>query len=474
MRGRSTILIIVIVAVLIVGLTTVSLVSAKHESLTGMLIFCQVPADMTNMDYRTGGDWRYPSQTRIVAVDPKHPEGTLKVLTGDFYSARAPEISYDGKRLLFSGQRKKDEPWQIWEMNLEDLKVRQVTSGPGGGTDPAYLPDRRIVFSGLITDSTVGTGHILYTCSLDGSDLKPITFHPHSDFASTVLQDGRILTISRQLYPSPGAAMLMVLRPDGTKAELFYENRKDGWPSSRGRETGHGQIVFVESDPNYCGGTIVAVSRNRPLHSRMVLTAGIEGKFHSVFPLSTGKLVVSYRETDVGRYGLFEFDPIKKRLEQLIYSDPDYHALEPVMVAERPRPKKLPSIVNEQKTTGSLLCLNSDMSDLPAVNNPSSVKRVQVLGIRNDWGEVPVAEDGSFYIELKADTPVRFRTVNEDGRMIRGPSAWLWVRPGERRSCIGCHEDRELAPENRVPLAVNQPPVSLSTPLSQHDVEGNP
>ena len=27
--------------------------------------------------------------------------------------------------------------------------------------------------------------------------------------------------------------------------------------------------------------------------------------------------------------------------------------------------------------------------------------------------------------------------------------SWLWVMPGERRGCIGCHEDRELTPPNR-------------------------
>ncbi|NOZ03846.1 MAG: hypothetical protein GXO92_04450 [FCB group bacterium] len=463
MRGRSTIFIIIVGAVLIIGLTAVFLGSADHRPLTGMLVFCQVPGDMTDMNYRTGGDWRYPSRARIVAVDPENPTGTFKVLTDEFYSARAPEISYDGKRLLFSGQRRKGEPWQIWEMDLEDLQVRQVTSGLEGSTDPAYLPDGRIVFSGLKTDRTVGAGHILYTCTLDGSDTKPITFHPHSDFASTVLQEGRLLTISRQLYPAPGAAMLMVLRPDGTKAELFYENREDGWPSSRVRETDDGQMIFVESDRNHpFGGEVVAISRNRPLHSKIVLTAEIEGEFHSAFPLPSGKLVVSYRKPGVDRFALFEFDPVKKRLGRLIYSDPEYHALEPVMVAERPRPKKLPSIVNEQKTTGSLLCLNSDLSDLPADNHPSSAKKVQVSGIGDSWGEAPVAEDGSFYVEIKADTPVRFRTVNEEGRVIRGPSAWIWVRPGERRGCIGCHEDPELAPENRVPLAVNKPPVALS------------
>ena len=76
-------------------------------------------------------------------------------------------------------------------------------------------------------------------------------------------------------------------------------------------------------------------------------------------------------------------------------------------------------------------------------------------------GETEIAEDGSFYLELTADQPVRFQTVNESGEIVRGPSAWLWVRPNERRGCVGCHANRELAPENVVPKAIEKAPVAM-------------
>ena len=87
--------------------------------------------------------------------------------------------------------------------------------------------------------------------------------------------------------------------------------------------------------------------------------------------------------------------------------------------------------------------------------------KVQVFGIDGLLGEVRTEDDGSFYIEINADMPVRFKTLNEAGEILRGPSDWVWVRPNERRSCIGCHEDRELAPENKVPLALYNGMVSL-------------
>jgi hypothetical protein len=39
------------------------------------------------------------------------------------------------------------------------------------------------------------------------------------------MKDGRLLTVSRQLYPEQKGAMLVAMRPDGTKADMFYMNK---------------------------------------------------------------------------------------------------------------------------------------------------------------------------------------------------------------------------------------------------------
>jgi hypothetical protein len=142
----------------------------------------------------------------------------------------------------------------------------------------------------------------------------------------------------------------------------------------------------------------------------------------------------------------------------------NYHLIEPVAVQPREVPMKLPPVVDSTTDKGTLLCHDADLS-MTAHNGVEGEKlkthKVQVFGTDGILGEVEVEEDGSFYIEVDADKPVRFRTLSVDGKVLRGPSAWVWVRPNERRSCIGCHEDRELAPENRVPDALYSGMVSL-------------
>ncbi len=118
---------------------------------------------------------------------------------------------------------------------------------------------------------------------------------------------------------------------------------------------------------------------------------------------------------------------------------------------------KLPEIVDESKDKGRLLCLNVDLSmdgNGSLMEDSRKAAKVQIFDLNEMIGEVPVEADGSFYIEIDADIPVRFQTVDDQGEVLRGPSSWIWVRPNEKRSCIGCHEDRELSPDNKVPDAL--------------------
>jgi hypothetical protein len=77
-------------------------------------------------------------------------------------------------------------------------------------------------------------------------------------------------------------------------------------------------------------------------------------------------------------------------------------------------------------------------------------------------GEVPLAADGSVYLKVPADRPLRLQLVDRRGFAIANERAWFWVRPNERRVCIGCHENRELAPSNSTPLAASRVPTDLT------------
>jgi hypothetical protein len=426
-----------------------------------MMVATEAPGFIRDRDYIHGGLWRYMSGARIVAFNPEKA-ASFKVMTKDFYSACFPEISFDGRFMLFSAQQKAGDPWQIWEMELDDLKSRKIRSSDEDCTDPAYLPGRRLVFSKLTVNDTVGAAHCLFTCNLDGSGLTQITFSPQTNFATTVLKDGRLLTLSRSLLPETGTPVLTVMRPDGTKADLFYGAERTSFLLSKANETTDGRIVFIETDKgNIKADNVISISYNRPLHTRVNISSGINGEFNYVLPANPDKFLVSFRRSDSENFALYVFDPIKKRLGETIFSDPQYSILDVAEVKEHERPKELPSEVDMQVKTGLLLCQNINFitPSFQADAGQPKAGKIEVLGVDTTYGIVQVEEDGSFYFKVMADTPFRIRTIDDKGNVINGPCSWLWLRPNERRGCVGCHEDPELAPENRVALAVSKTPV---------------
>jgi hypothetical protein len=436
--------------------------SCSEETREGSVIFTQVTINKEPVTDFTIDSWRYKTQSSISSVNPDNPEKTFKVLTADFYSALSPRISFDGKFLLFAGQKKQNDSWQIWEMSLKNSETRQITSEKENCTDPAYLPGGRIVFS---TSTSLNAGESiqsLYTCNTDGSEVQKITFNPGSYSSTNVLNDGRILTRSRQIFPEQKEALLMVLRPDGTKAELFYNCSEEKAVFGPATETSEGRIVFIESEKSRKqSGDLVSISYNRPLHSHVNYSSEIQGSFQSAAYLRSGKFLVSYTPSEAEKYSLFEFDTDTKSLGRMIYRSTDYDAVEAVVIEKRERPKKLPSEVDHGVKTGLLLCQDINFTGLISKAQGASDKiadRIEIIGADSSLGVVQVEEDGSFYLKVIADTPFRIRTLDEKGDIVNETCEWIYLRPNERRGCVGCHENHELVPENRLPLAVKKAP----------------
>jgi hypothetical protein len=143
--------------------------------------------------------------------------------------------------------------------------------------------------------------------------------------------------------------------------------------------------------------------------------------------------------------------------------------------AARPAPPILTSVVRPDRRTGTLLCLNAYQSRpgvLPELA-PGMIHAVLVSRAVGDgataggdpsWeilGQAPVLADGSFFIEVPADVPLRLTLLGADGRALASLDSGIWVRGNENRGCIGCHEEPDLAPENRRPLAIASSPVAL-------------
>jgi hypothetical protein len=273
-----------------------------------------------------------------------------------------------------------------------------------------------------------------------------------------------------QEFPETGDQKFMVMRPDGTKSELFYKGSEGSELSGRGLETDNGRIVFIESvKSNPDKGNLISVSYNRPMHSRLNLSSEIEGDFRAVCPQPSGKLLVSFRKTTNDRYALYEFDPENKSLGKPIYSNNEFDVLEVVDAVKHIRSRKLPSEVNAVIKTGLIMCQDVNVEDNPAKISGVMLKKiskVEIMGIDSSLGVFKPSGDGSFYLKVIADKPFQIRTLDEMGNVIR-KCDWIWLRPNERRGCVGCHEDQDIVPDNRIPLAVRKAPVGIPVHINK-------
>lgn len=118
----------------------------------------------------------------------------------------------------------------------------------------------------------------------------------------------------------------------------------------------------------------------------------------------------------------------------------------PVPAAASRTPKGRPSEVDLTRRTGTLLCYAAGRA-----------ARVEFLSRTRSLGSYPVEPDGSFLVEVPADLALRLRTLDRRGRVIK-TGGWFWLRPGETRSCAGCHEPATRMAENRLVRALERRP----------------
>ncbi|MET0384042.1 MAG: hypothetical protein ABW032_11530, partial [Burkholderiaceae bacterium] len=63
-------------------------------------------------------------------------------------------------------------------------------------------------------------------------------------------------------------------------------------------------------------------------------------------------------------------------------------------------------------------------------------------------GYAPIEPDGSFKLNVPADTPIALSVIDARGRAFQTHTNWIQVRPGEHRTCDGCHSPRRGAALN--------------------------
>jgi len=145
---------------------------------------------------------------------------------------RDVDVSWDGKKIVFAWKKAdRLDDYSLYEMDIASREVRAITGDLGHADyEAAYLPHGDLVFNSTrcvqIVDCWWTEVSNLYSCAMDGSFLRRLTFDQVHTNYPTVTEDGRVLYTRwdyndrGQIYPQG----LFEMFPDGTAQREFYGN----------------------------------------------------------------------------------------------------------------------------------------------------------------------------------------------------------------------------------------------------------
>lgn len=179
------------------------------------------------------------------------------------------------------------------------------------------------------------------------------------------------------------------------------------------------------------------------------------------YPLSSKYFLVAMKPTAKSLWGIYLVD-VFDNLTRIAEFE-DTALFEPIPFRPRPRPPVIPDRVKLDATTAEVHVADIYQGPGLAGVPRGTVAAVRVfayhfgyigkagpgvVGIHSGWdakrvlGTAKVENDGSVRFRIPANTPVSLQPLDKEGRAIQLMRSWLVGMPGERVSCVGCHEMR--------------------------------
>jgi len=447
----------------------------------GSLVLTQTPVGSPLPPAATAMDVRYPPGSRVVLLVSPFNTNTVRELSRGLVAAGDPCVSWDGHWVYFAGKSSSEADWQIYKVNAGGGQTEQVTRMPGGAMDPALAAHGELVFSSPVPRagrlSTPSEPAALYG-QVPGHAASRLTFGTDSAVDATVLRDGRVLFVTaeaRDNSQSPKHLLLYTINNDGTEVTAFACQGDGVDFVQRPRELGDGRIAFLAANTEEPGVKAWAecVKPAAPFATRGSLFPFRGTGCRSVEPFSEDRILACVETSGwversmTSHAAVFRVEADATAIGAPLFDDPQWNSIEATPVATRAEPGGHTSAVMPGAPYGTLLCLNANDSNEPAANGnlaPATELRVFASvgsGQQRTIGTVPVDSDGSVIVHLPADVPLGLDTLDAQGHVLRHQPAFLWLRPGENRACIGCHEQRNHAPRNIRPLATMHVPAHL-------------
>ena len=212
-------------------------------------------------------------------------------------------------------------------------------------------------------------------------------------------------------------------------------------------------------------------------------------QYGTPWPLSEDVYVCVYYENMylLDRFGNQEFIVAPAETPGRQY--PFFRAMDPIPFRPRPRPPVIPTLTcqgddaRHSTPKATIAVLNIYEADQPwpegtrikwlrvtqNIVKPNHEMDKPRIGYGDEncpripLGIAPVESDGSVYFEAPAEKELIFQALDENYMAVQSMKSVAYVHPGERLTCVGCHESKSRTPPAlaRVPMALRRPPSKL-------------
>ncbi|MGB0257291.1 MAG: hypothetical protein ACPGES_01450 [Coraliomargarita sp.] len=372
----------------------------------------------------------------------------------------------------------------LYRMDGEGRYVRRLAVDQVHTIYPQLLNDGRLTYTRWdYSDRAQVYPHPIFSMNPDGQG-QSVYYGGNSWFPTSLLH----------MRPIPGSDKTMAI----ASGHHTHQNGKLAIIDvNEGRDEGVGlHLIAPKREHGYVPGA--------GLSSPVVKDRwGQEGdQFRFPYPLSEHEFLISY-QPDYGfdpkwhkskryrgsnHYGLYWMNADGER--ELLWRAPDLGVHRMVSMKRKAETKLIPDTVDYTKDTGTYFVQDVYQGYGLAGIERGEAKTLRVVEIdyraapmgqkwcggpgggamnstpvsigNGTWdvkrilGDAEIYEDGSALFEVPAMASIYHQVLNEKGQVIQSTRTWDTLRPGETKSCIGCHEKPNHAPQPTNSIALDR------------------
>ncbi len=364
----------------------------------------------------------------------------------------------------------------LHRMDADGTHIEQLTRSPVSEFCPVVLDDGRVMYHRWeYVDKGARVCKTIWSMNPDGT--RPQELYGLSDDTTTVYMypqampgnSERLVCVGTCHFPQGGClgAIMLIDLQKGLR-------RRGPDPDEEGYVQGDRAFAVTNITPHVFikrrvePGWHFLTRDGKYVHDREAKSGNL---YTHPYPVSENEFLVSYKvdpgahyKNVANAYALYLIDTSGNH--RLVHKDEKLSLWHPIPLVARKTPPRIHSSRNpEYEARNEALCIVTNIYEGMEGVEKGEVKWLRIneavprywdtgrrwassasssswkaaLWPRVQWGVVPVEKDGSAYFKVPADRNIFFQALDEDFRELQRERTYVNYRPGEVRSCIGCH-----------------------------------